>query len=129
MMEACQIAHADIAERIAVIGGMQGQKLRLFRSRFRTLPPELKRHLERDFDRRGAVIGKEHARQPRRRDLNKPAREFDAAALSLPWRLLLIPHCQVPHRGRILTRLGPCIAAPPAPDEVHGYASDLCNAA
>jgi len=63
VMKPGQIAHADVAQGIAVIGPLQREELCLFGPWSRTLPPVLERHLQGDLDGGGAVVGVEDACQ------------------------------------------------------------------
>ncbi len=74
-MKSFNVADADIAERVAVIGAVQREIARLVRPRSRALPPVLKRHLERHFHRRGAVVGVENVVQAWWRQFDQPPRQ------------------------------------------------------
>src|SRR5207237_685507 len=65
-------ADADASQRVAVISVLKREILRLPRLRPIALSPILKRHLQSDFDRRRAVVGKENVTEARRRDLCQP---------------------------------------------------------
>ncbi len=67
-------AHAHGAERIAVIGVLEGDDEA---AALATVAPVLQRHLERDFNGRGAIIRVEDARQSLRRDANEFPGERD----------------------------------------------------
>ena len=63
IVKPANVADADIAQRVAVIGALQCQEARLLGPGRPALPPVLKRHLQGDFDGRGAVVGEEDTRQ------------------------------------------------------------------
>ena len=77
LVEAGHAAHAHSAQRIAVVSVGKGNVLRLFGARFIALPPVLKGHLQRHFDRAGAVAGEENVREALRGDVDQPLGEFD----------------------------------------------------
>ena len=70
-------ADADAAQRVAVIGAIQRDVQGFAAVRLAALPPVLKRHLQRHFHRRGAVVGKEDVPQPGRRDIDQPLGQGD----------------------------------------------------
>src|SRR5262245_123176 len=76
-MEVLDPADADIAERVAVVGAAKSEILGLLRSRIRPLPPELKGDLQRDLDRRRAIVGEEDVIESQRGQLDELAGEFD----------------------------------------------------
>ena len=76
-MEAGQVADADVAEGVAVVGALQGEEFRLARPRVRPLPPVLKRHFQGDFDGGGAVVGIEDVVEAGRRQFDEAAGQAD----------------------------------------------------
>src|SRR5262245_59470834 len=73
-------------QRIAMVRFAERHELRLPRLRILTLPPILKRHLERDFIRRRTIAGEEHMLRVSRRDLAQPLRQPSARVASHPQR-------------------------------------------
>ena len=99
-MEPLDPAHAHAAQRIAVIGVAEGQIAGLLRRsphsslceapRVRhtdcadyvvPLSPVLKRHFDRHFDGRGAVVGEEHVLQSRRGNVGQPLGQPDRGGI------------------------------------------------
>lgn len=70
-MEEFDVAHADGAHRIAVVGQLQMEEGRLRAGLRVSLLPILHRHLESHLDRRGAVVGIEDARKALRRNADE----------------------------------------------------------
>src|SRR5438874_43748 len=68
-MESRYAADADAAERVAMIRVGEGQVLGSSWLGTIALPPELKRHLQRHFDRRSAVVREEDVIQTGRRNI------------------------------------------------------------
>ena len=83
-MEACQVAHAHITQGIAMIGVMNGQKLRLPRLRLGALSPILEGHLESDFNRGRAIVGKENAIKAGRRQFDQPPCQANGRNIGQP---------------------------------------------
>jgi len=65
---------------------VERQVLGLARPRRRTLAPKLKRHLQRDFHRRRAIVRKEDMFESRRSQLDQPSRQPDRGRIRHPQR-------------------------------------------
>ena len=76
-VEPLDAAHADAAQRVAVVGLAQGQVAGLFRPRLGPLPPVLKGHFQGHFHGRGPVVGEEHVPQTRRGQVDQPLGQVD----------------------------------------------------
>ncbi len=76
-MKPCDAADADRTQRIAMIGVAQRHVAGFFRPRVRSLPPILKGHFQRDFDRRGPVVAEEDVIQAGRRQIDQPPGQPD----------------------------------------------------
>ena len=74
-MKEVDVAHADGADRIAMIGELQMDKCILGAGRV-SLLPVLDGHFERDFHRRRSIVRVKHSREAFGSDPNQGSREF-----------------------------------------------------
>ena len=76
-MEEVDVAHADGADCIAVVGQLQMEKCIFGAGLGPSLLPVLDRHFERDFDRRRSIVGIKHPRESFGCDSNQRSRELN----------------------------------------------------